>query len=92
MQKPVNMFYRSDNARSRRVWIEDQWVRRAEYATGEVNGKDLETYYATIACNLGDSFRAVVRHDVLDPNTDTKAQREAGLELRVTGRRRRLRG
>ncbi len=41
-----------------------------EYAIGEKAGKDIETYYGTATCNLGDLYQAVLRYDWLDPDTD----------------------
>ena len=41
-----------------------------EYATGESDGKDKETYYATVVCDLGDTCQAVARYDWYDPDKD----------------------
>ena len=42
-----------------------------EYATGEGDGKDKEEYYATVACNLGESYQGVARYDWYDADKDT---------------------
>lgn len=49
-----------------------------EYAFGESDGKDKETYYVTATCKVLESVQLAARYDWYDPDTDTDG--DAGTE------------